>query len=530
MKGKVWLIGWLIIVCIGLGVIGGYMYKIDPYMHFHKPDTERYFYSLDNQRSQNDGITKHFNYDALITGTSMTENFKTSEMNTIFDCNSIKVSYSGGSYKEMNDNLKIAVNNNPNLKTVVRGLDIGMFFDDKDRMREDLGAYPTYLYDANPLNDVKYLFNRDLIWNRVYSMVTAINEDGFKPGITSFDDYSRWQYYYVFGINTVCPDGVSDVTKGKPVHLTDEQKEIIKNNITQNVTSLAEKNSNITFYYFFTPYSAVWWKDLVSAGTIYKQIEAEKYIIELILECDNIKLFSFNNRMDITTNLNNYKDAPHYGQWVNSLMLRWMHDGKYQLTKENYNDYLNDEMNNYLNFDYYSLNEQDDYESDFYAAALLNEELTGAKPIKISDMSIDEIQLSNANIVKNQHDGQNGIECKGSLARESGSDMSLIDYLVNNQYIGATIELREIDDYGYLVFYGKKVKDHGQPTVYILNEKGEKVGEIVDNYNDIDNEWHQYVIDITAIKGDIKIVFNGGYIDNTGNVDSDYIFSDITLY
>ena len=207
-----------------------------------------------------------------------------------------------------------------------------------------------------------------------------------------------------------------------------------------------------------------------------------------------------------------------------------MHDGKYQLTKENYNDYLNDEMNNYLNFDYYSLNEQDDYESDFYAAALLNEELTGAKPIKISDMSIDEIQLSNANIVKNQHDGQNGIECKGSLARESGSDMSLIDYLVNNQYIGATIELREIDDYGYLVFYGKKVKDHGQPTVYILNEKGEKVGEIVDNYNDIDNEWHQYVIDITAIKGDIKIVFNGGYIDNTGNVDSDYIFSDITLY
>ena len=40
MKGRVWLIGWLIIVCIGLGVIGGYMYKIDPYMHFHKPDPE----------------------------------------------------------------------------------------------------------------------------------------------------------------------------------------------------------------------------------------------------------------------------------------------------------------------------------------------------------------------------------------------------------------------------------------------------------------------------------------------------------
>ena len=110
MKGKVWLIGWLIIVCIGLGVIGGYMYKIDPYMHFHKPDTERYFYSLDNQRSQNDGITKHFDYNAIITGTSMTENFMATEVDSIFNVNSIKVPYSGATYKEINDNLKTAFN------------------------------------------------------------------------------------------------------------------------------------------------------------------------------------------------------------------------------------------------------------------------------------------------------------------------------------------------------------------------------------------------------------------------------------
>lgn len=133
------------------------MYRIDPYMHYHKPDTEGYFYSLNNQRSQNDGITKHFEYDALITGTSMTENFKTSEMDALFACNSIKVPYSGGSYKEINDNLKVAVENNPNLKMVVRGLDMGRFLDDKDVMRYDLGTYPTYLYDSNPLNDVQYI-------------------------------------------------------------------------------------------------------------------------------------------------------------------------------------------------------------------------------------------------------------------------------------------------------------------------------------------------------------------------------------
>ena len=96
MKTKIWIAGWLAIVLSIAGTIGFWVYKVDPIMHYRKPNTDGYFYVLNNQRSQNDGISKHFDYDALITGTSMTENFKTSEMNDIFDCTSIKVSYSGG--------------------------------------------------------------------------------------------------------------------------------------------------------------------------------------------------------------------------------------------------------------------------------------------------------------------------------------------------------------------------------------------------------------------------------------------------
>lgn len=69
MKYKKWLIGWIVLVAIMLTMIGGFVYKIDPYLHYHAPDTEKYYYSLDNERSQNNGIIKHFDYDALITGT-----------------------------------------------------------------------------------------------------------------------------------------------------------------------------------------------------------------------------------------------------------------------------------------------------------------------------------------------------------------------------------------------------------------------------------------------------------------------------
>lgn len=132
MKVKVWLISWLILVVSALSVFGYWVYKIDPYFHYHKPELERYFYSLNNQRSQNDGISKHFEYDALVSGTSMTENFRTTEVDDIFGCNSIKVAFSGGTYKEINDNIEIALKNNGNLKTIIRCLDMGNFMNSYD--------------------------------------------------------------------------------------------------------------------------------------------------------------------------------------------------------------------------------------------------------------------------------------------------------------------------------------------------------------------------------------------------------------
>lgn len=530
MKARNWTIGWFILVVGTLATIGFEVIKIDPYFHYHKPDLSRFYYSLDNERSQNDGISKHFDYDALITGTSMTENFKASEMDEIFGVNSIKVSYSGGSYKEINDNLVIALDNNPNLKVIVRGLDYAKFLEDRNLIREDLGTYPTYLYDSNPFNDVKYLFNKDVIFGRVYAMKQNINAEGFKPGITSFDDYSLWQYSYTFGINTVLPNGVTSTDSLDAVHLTEEEKNIIYGNITQNVTSLANEHPNVDFYYFFSPYSAAWWNDLNNDGTIYKQIEAEKYVIELILQHPNIHLYSFNNRTDITTDLNNYKDAFHYGQWINSLMLRWMKDGKYLLTEDNYQEYLDEELKFYTSFNYSSLNNQIDYESDFYAAALLNKEYKGAEPLVVLGQEGIDIALSNAEIVENQFENGLEIQCTGRLQREPRAEVSVEDYIAQNDYAGAKITIDDIGEHDYLVFYGKKLSDHGQPTVYVYDNQNGKVAEITANYHDLDNEWHQYVIDLSNVDSGITVILNGGYIDNMGSAEPKYVFSGITLY
>lgn len=530
MNSKKWLLGWLAFVLGILSIIFVYVYRIDPYFHFHKPLTNDYWYSLDNQRSQNDGIIKNFNYDALITGTSMTENFKTSEMDELFGVTSIKVPYSGGTYKEINDNLRVALKHNLNLKMVVRCLDMGMFFDDSERMREDLGTYPTYLYDNNPFNDVKYIFNRDIIFDRVYSVFKQNEADQILPGITSFDEYARWQYYYEFGKDAVIPID-TDVryceSLEKNNHLSDEEKKTIRDNITLNVTQLPDQYADVEFYYFLSPYSIVWWRDKVSSGMLNKQLEAEKYIIELILEHENIYLYSFNNRTDIITDLNNYKDITHYGQWVNSLILKWMKDGEYRITKDNYIKYLEDEFKFYSTFDYSSINLQEDYENDFLVAAMLNKELTGVEPLKV--LEAGSIEVTCAQLLEEEQDGVEGILCKGSLQRKIGDDIELSDYLLGTEYIGAKFTIEELG-YNYLFFKGRKVLDHGQPTVYVYDENNQKISEMAKNYCDIDEQWHSYAVELPKTEGKVTVILNGGYIDCSGSEESAYMFSDIILY
>lgn len=487
-KSIIWIILYFSLVFLSLGMVAFLVIRIDPFFHYHKPLVDEYSYEIDNPRSQNDGIAKHFDYDALITGTSMTDNFKTSEMDMLFNVHSVKLPYSGGTYKEINDNVINAIEHNKDLRYVVRGLDIGKIVEDKDNMRTDLGDYPTYLFDDDIFNDVKYIFNRDVIFNRVYPMINAAGRNGFTPGITSFDSYSNWMSLCTFGMNTVKPKGVSRVTTTKQVHLSDEQKEMLLENVRVNVASVAAENPDIDFYYFLTPYSAIWWLHYVNNGEVYMQIEAERLLIEELLKYDNIKLFGFGNLPEITADINNYKDTTHYGQWINSLMLKYMHDGKCLLTSDNYEEYLDEELNLYLTFDYASLNDQVDYENDYYAQALLNEEIKGIKPLMVEKDCLEK--------------------------KEAGKFELTVD----------------VTDYDYLVFYGQKNKTSGQPRVRIYDQSGTKIMELSEINDRIDENLHQYLLDVSSMSGDMRLVFYGGFIGDSDNENCEFIYSDITFY
>ena len=80
---KRWCVSFLCMTMLLLLAGGSINGIVDPYFHYHKP-LAGLEYAIYDERYQNDGIVKHFDYDAILTGTSMTENFKTSEFDALF--------------------------------------------------------------------------------------------------------------------------------------------------------------------------------------------------------------------------------------------------------------------------------------------------------------------------------------------------------------------------------------------------------------------------------------------------------------
>lgn len=351
VSSKRWTIGFVITTLLLL-IIGALpTILVDPYFHFHKP-IPQFSYVMDNQRYQNDGIARFFDYDAIITGTSMTENFKTSEMDALFGTNAVKICFSGGSYKEIADNQRKAFAANPNIRYVIRGMDCNRIHEHKDQMDYESKLFPTYLYDRNPFNDVNYVLNKQVLFADT-SRVLAYTNAGL-PG-TTFDDYSNWHEEYEYGKESVM-DSYNRSEEILPMgKVTDAEYKRMRDNVDQNYLELARENPQTQFYYFFTPYSICWWDSILRDGSLEWYVSLMKEASRIMVEYDNVHLFSFFGVTDLICDLSNYMDIAHYSGDINSRILQWMKQDEHRLTKENYEAHWDSVLEFYKSYDYDNL-------------------------------------------------------------------------------------------------------------------------------------------------------------------------------
>jgi len=344
-RETIWIISTIALTVVAYGVFASVIVYIDPLFHYHAP-LEKYEYPLNDERYQNDGITRNFQYDSIITGTSMMENFKTSEADKIFRGDFIKVPFAGGTYKEINSNLQRAYDAGKSIKYVIWGLDYSMLINDKNAYRD--GDFPTYLYNDSLCDDLNYVLNKSML-NKAMDVVKytdAGNET------TSFDKYKNWSAKCTFGAEAVLDTYTLEEKADKEQELTEDERRMILENIRYNVTDLAYAHPETTFYLFFPPYSICYWDDRANRGWINRFIDAEEIAIKELLQCPNVKLYSFFTNFELVCNLDNYTDQIHYGEWVNSWILEWMGSDEYLVTMDNYQEHIQALREFYGSYDY----------------------------------------------------------------------------------------------------------------------------------------------------------------------------------
>lgn len=360
MDSKKWFRNFIILLLVLFALAGGLVAFVDPFFHYRKP-RDYFYYTLYEQRSQNDGITKHFDYDSIITGTSMAENFRPSIFDEEMGTNSIKVTYAGATYKEINDNLKVAYNTGHEIRYVFRPLDYSLLVRDKDELRLDLGEYPDYLTNKNPFDDVEYYLNKEVIVR--YTMPVILRWMRGEPGgYTSFDEYSYNGDKNVYSIDQVRDSIVNVRYSDTENEATDEELKMLEENVEQNVVSLARQHPETTYIYFFPPYSMAYWQITKDEGNLGKQIVFVKNAVEQMLECDNIHIYNFALAEEITGNLDNYMDVAHYSPAINDYIEKELaaeeksgEVGEFRLTGENYEEYFKELTKFLYEYDYSSL-------------------------------------------------------------------------------------------------------------------------------------------------------------------------------
>lgn len=341
---------WVKLVLLGtvaiLGITAAFTIVIDPFFHFHAP-LDGLQYPIHTERYQNDGIMKHFEYDALITGTSMSQNFKTSEFDALFKTKSIKVPFAAGRYKEVGESIERAIEANPELRLVLRGMDYYFLVEDKDTAAYE--SYPDYLYDKNPANDVYYVLNKEVL---IYHTLPVLDYTKAGNRTTTFDAYGNWNADYEFGREAIFQSFARSPENGEELELTEEERNMLTGNVRQNIVDVAGRHPEVTFYVYIPPYSILYWDNINRQGKLKWHMEAEKLAVGEMLMCDNIRVYSFSDQFGIITDLDNYKDDIHYSQDISSRILEFIAAGEGLLTEENYKDYLERIEDFYGNYDY----------------------------------------------------------------------------------------------------------------------------------------------------------------------------------
>lgn len=296
---------------------------IDPFYVFHMPIGSMEPLQTNSAHYVARGLIRNADYEMLICGSSMCENFHIDDANEIFyggtgKC--LKVVQHGSYSNDLRASLEMAAEAQ-RADRIIMALDTSMFEKSDEGYR--ISDLPSYAADGpSALNIWQYLLNKDIFKNAVDLIMQ--NAEGSVPSQDSW-----WVIGGGYSERDLINAYKSDVVNRgfKPF---DSQKAWNNlKNVEKGVEACQRQGIEIAF--FIPPYSVANWdyRDYKEELMTYKELWRE------LLAYPNVSIYAVQFDEAIITDFDNYRNAGHYNEAVCHTILQDINEGRYQLTTDN---------------------------------------------------------------------------------------------------------------------------------------------------------------------------------------------------
>ncbi|HKM03994.1 MAG TPA: SGNH/GDSL hydrolase family protein [Lachnospiraceae bacterium] len=318
-----------------LAFIAMIIITIDPFFHYHGPMGSLKTV-LTEREYQMTGSIQHLNYDSIILGSSVAENYNNQWFDEGFECTTIKAIRASGPTADLMYYLNKAYTNHT-IKNVFYSLDTFALITDSTTSFKESG-FPMYLLNGTGMDDISYVLNKDVLLEKIPYMLAYSYLVPYHEG----DSYSWYQWKEGLFNNKealleryVYPSNRAEM----------KEKTYYEEQLNGNIKLMKEQieaHSETKFFLLFPPYSMLWWNDMYYLGDTDAYLYCVEKAIEDLVDYENVKLYYFQNDREIILDLNKYMDTIHFSREVNQEIADCIIADQGRLRKETYCEQLED--------------------------------------------------------------------------------------------------------------------------------------------------------------------------------------------
>lgn len=315
--GRRWAMATLTLLAAAILLSAIIVYAVDPFEHYR----ESAILPLYDQESYNNpGIARNYDYDAVILGTSMVEMSHPSVIDECFGVSSVKLPMRGSHTAQMGWQLSHVLDTHE-LKLAILAVDAYSLMGPPDDMEE---IYE-YLWNDDPLDDVNYLLNLDVLLVRVPKLL----RNRGKPTDKKRDDMYQWTDV-TFSAQSVFDSFEFQAQR----EMTDPEYRLERSteNIRRHIETYVAAHPETTFKIYMPPYSVAYWYVMTRGGLSEQQFRSRARVCELLLGYPNVEIYDYSSRVDWITDLDHYFDYSHHSGAVSDAIMRAMAAGENRVT------------------------------------------------------------------------------------------------------------------------------------------------------------------------------------------------------